>query len=748
EPSPEASKNILLRRVSLDLTGLPAPENIARQFLQDNSPEAYPRLVDSLLATPAFGERWAAVWLDLARYSDTKGYESDYRRNVWRYRDWVIQTFNSGMPYDQFLTQQMAGDLLAAKLPPTSPEAENRWLATTYHRLSSTNDEGGTDNEEFRTAAVIDRVATTWQGLLGTSFACAQCHGHPYDPIRHEEYYQFLAFFNNTRDEDLPEEYPLLRHFSEAELERLKGLQTWVSGQVSPEKAQEIATFVRTWQPSINTLSADSMQNADLYGAFMGLRHEGSARLRHVNLTGKNELLFRFYSNHKGGRLQVRLDRADGQLLFEKTFAQAVDKWRIESLNFKEVAGVHDLFFSYSNPKIKLADVGVLVDWLRFQKPFPGKSKPGYEAQHAAFQELVAAEVKTTPILFENPPDQRRTTRIFDRGNWLTPTDTVSPGTPGLFSPLKSASPDRLVLANWLVSKDNPLTARTLVNRLWAELFGQGIAPTLEDLGSQGIPPTHPELLDWLAWRFMNDHKWNFKAMLRELVLSATYRQDSKATPELLAADPQNQWLARGSRVRLSAEQVRDQALAVSGILSKKMYGEPVMPFQPEGIWKSPYNGDVWKLSEGEDRHRRSVYTFWKRSSPYPSAMIFDAADRNVCSARRVRTNTPLQALVTLNDEVFFEAACHLGAWMKQQKGNAAAQISAGYERVIGQAASQEKLAVFEKLHQAALAEFQSEKASAGDFLRLLEGTKDAETAALSVVGNAMLNLDEFVMKN
>ena len=743
KPSPEAPKNTLLRRVSLDLTGLPAPEHIAQQFMADNSPTAYAWLVDSLLASPAFGERWASVWLDIARYSDSKGYEKDSGRNVWRYRDWLISAFNRDMPYDWFLREQMAGDLAPGV-------QDDSYIATTFHRLTSTNDEGGTDNEEFRTAAVIDRVATIWQGVLGTTFACAQCHGHPYDPIRHEEYYQFMALFNNTRDEDTRDDYPVLRHLSGEALGKLDSLKTWATTQVSPEKAHEIYTFIRTWQPSLNGIQADSLRNADLYDqAYLGLRRNGSARLRNVHLDGRNELVFRYYSNQEGGRWSIRLDRSDGPLLFEKSLASTSGKWRIEHLEFNEVPGVHDLFFSYANPKIDPTNLGVQFDWLHFGEKFPGEGRPGYLEQKAAFWELVTAPAEATPVLFENPVDMHRPTRIFDRGNWLTPTDTVQPGLPGIFAQIPAGTPpDRLAFAHWLTSPENPLTARTMVNRLWAELFGHGIVFSLEDLGSQGTPPTHPELLDWLAGRLMYDHKWSLKVMLKEMVMAATYRQDSRATAAQIQADPYNEWFSRASRIRLSAEQLRDQALAVSGLLSKKMYGPPVMPYQPEGIWKTPYSGEQWNISDGEDRHRRSVYTFWKRSAPYPSAMIFDSAAKDVCTARRVRTNTPLQVLVTLNDEVFFEAACHLAGWMKKQgNGDVTEQIRGGYERVAGRSASPEKLAVFERLYQTALAEFQSGTSNPAEFLHLPDGGKDAETAALAVVANGLLNLDEILMR-
>jgi hypothetical protein len=750
QPSAEAPKSVLLRRLSLDLTGLPAPEQLANRFLNDDSPQAYEWLVDSLLAQASFGERWASIWLDLARYSDSKGYEVDSRRDVWRYRDWVIRAFNRNLPYDEFLRRQMAGDLIAASSEWSDEQTDELYLATTFHRLTSTNDEGGSDNEEFRTAAVIDRVSTVWEGVLGTTFACAQCHGHPYDPIRMEEYYGVMAFFNNTRDEDTREDYPVLRHFSAEQLQRLEQLRSWVKTEVSPEKAREIYTFLRTWQPSLNSLRADSMVNADLYAqGYMGLRHKGSARMKGVELSGRHELLFRYFSSHAGGRLRIRLDRPDGPLLLDHVLAATENSWKISRVSFREWQGVHDLFFSYENPRISPSDLGVQFDWLRLGQSFPGAGKPGFQEQQDVFFELLNAAVESTPVLFENPADMHRPTHIFDRGNWLTPTAVVQPGLPAIFRhPKADSAADRAGFADWLTSTDNPLTSRTIVNRLWAELFGRGIAFTLEDLGSQGIPPTHPELLDWLAWQFMHQHDWSIKDMLREMVLSATYRQDSRTSPGAIDADPYNEWYGRGPRVRLSAEQLRDQALAVSGLLSNKMYGPPVMPFQPPGIWKTPYSGEEWKISEGEDKYRRSIYTFWKRSAPYPSAMIFDSAAKDVCAARRVRTNTPLQALVTLNDEVFVEAAGHLARWMCRQKGSPGDQIGAGYARVTGWQAGAAKVAVLKQLYDTSLASFRSGDSDAAVLPYLPDEGRNAQTAAMAVVANALLNLDEVMVKN
>ena len=477
KPSPEADRYTLIRRLYLDLIGLPPPLEAVDAFVADPNPASYERLVEELLNSPHYGERWASLWLDLARYADSKGYEADRLRSIWPWRDWVIRALNDNLPYDRFTILQLAGDLL--------PEAgRDELIATGFHRNTMTNDEGGTDDEEFRDAAVKDRVATTGQVWMGLTWGCAQCHNHKYDPISKKEFYQLYAFFNQTEDSDKMDDRPRLK--------------------------------------------------------------------------------------------------LDGNV--------------------------------------------------------------------------------TTLILRELPAEQRRQTRVHQRGNFLDPGEPVEPDVPAAFHPFPDGAPrNRLGLAQWLVDKRNPLTARVAVNRFWARLFGTGLVETEEDFGNQGAPPSHPELLDWLATEFMR-LDWDMKALLRTIVLSATYRQSSDVSPELLERDRFNRLLARGPRVRLEAEIVRDQMLAVSGLLSRKMFGPPVMPLQPEGVWQVVYSRDRWETSSGEDRYRRALYTFRRRTSPYPALMSFDAPSGEVCTLRRIRTNTPLQALVNLNDPLALEAASALAA--------------------------------------------------------------------------------------
>ncbi|HVZ57607.1 MAG TPA: DUF1553 domain-containing protein [Chitinophagaceae bacterium] len=744
QPSPQADKRTLLRRASFDLTGLPAPKSLADQFLQDPSDQAYGRLLDSLLASPRFGEKWASLWLDLARYADTKGYERDDSRSIWRYRDWVIRSFNADKPYDRFLTEQIAGDLLPGA-------TDEQLIATAFHRNTMTNDEGGTDNEEFRTAAVIDRVNTTWEALLGTTFACVQCHSHPYDPFRHEEYYRFMAFFNDTRDEDTQADYPLLRAYPDSAARRLDSVLAWVRRASDPDRERELRDLLKTWQPAYNSLTCDQFVNSELSDTkWLAFRNRAVCRLRQVDLDQRTELIFRYAGYVPEGTWSIHLDRPDGPVLATIPLPRTRNGWEIARHALAPAAGLHDLYFTYSSPYLKKPeDNGALFDWFYFGREFPGKGRPGYAAAERSFWDLLRMEVPTTPVMMDNPPYMHRKTYVFERGNWLVKGDPVEPDVPQSLNPLPAGAPrNRLGLAMWLVSPQNPLTSRTIVNRLWEQLFGSGLAETLEDLGTQGIPPTHPELIDWLSWRLMHEDHWSLKQLLREIMLSATYRQDSRVSPAQLQADPANKWYGRGPRVRLSAEEIRDQALAVSGLLSDKMYGPSVFPYQPRGIWLSPWNGAEWKKSEGEDQYRRAVYTYWKRTAPYPGMLTFDGAPREVCTARRIRTNTPLQALTTLNDSAYMEAARRL-AWRIRQDvaASPARQISLLFEEALGRPIDPGSLAILEKLYATALADY---RARPGNAVRMAggRGEEAAAGAALAVVANAVFNLDEFITKN
>jgi hypothetical protein len=739
-PAAEADKSTLVRRVYLDLIGLPPTRAQAQNFLNDNRPDAYEKVVDELLASPHFGERWASWWLDMARYSDTKGYERDAGRTIWRYRDWVIRAFNRDMPFDQFSTEQLAGDLLP------NP-SDDQLIATAFHRNTMNNDEGGTEDEEFRVAAVIDRVNTTWEVWQSTTMGCVQCHTHPYDPFVHEEYYTSMAFFNNTRDEDTNSEHPNLRTYSEADEEKLQRVREWIQEHAGAEEALETKLFLKTLEPKYHPHDFDEFINGELIDTkWLGIRPGGSARLAQIRLDGITHLFMNYSTNHVGGSFEVRLDKLNGPVISEGKIVKSGRPNKTFSFPVKTIEGKHDLYFIFKNPTIPGDKPVCAVDWFAFRPDLAGQGDPAYADINRSIMDLLNAKVEKTPIMIENNPDQFRSTHIFERGNWLATGEEVRPGVPESLNQFPEGQPyNRLGFARWLFDEENPLTARAAVNRFWEQIFGNGIVETLEDFGTQGATPTHPELLDWLALRFMNEHEWSIKKLLKDIVMSATYRQDSRLTEEHLEKDPANRYLARGPRVRLSAEQIRDQALAISGLLSKKIFGKSVMPYQPEGVWNSVYNGEEWIQSEGEDLYRRSVYTYMKRTSPYPSMMMFDGSSREVCVSRRVRTNTPLQALVTLNDSSFVVAARHFAKNMMSAADDPVAQITAGYQSLLGSAMPMSKAVVFTDLYKHALQRYGENQAAA----KKLTATDDAspELAAMTVVANAMLNLDEVIMK-
>ena len=744
--SKEADKRTILRRLSLDLTGLPASDNIAAFFLRDDRPEAYERLVDTLLSSPQYGERWTALWMDLSRYADSKGYERDDARSIWRYRDWLVKSFNEDKPYDKFLIEQMAGDLLPGA-------TDENLIATAFHRNTMTNDEGGTDNEEFRTAAVIDRVNTTWEVLMGTTFACVQCHSHPYDPFRHEEYFKFMALLNDTRDEDTYAEYPLLHEFKGEDSVKLRVLSEWLTANATANEKEKIIRFLKTRQPAINSLRADSFYNSELSDTkWLVMRKNGVSRLRQVDLTGHNRLLIRFEARGDGGILSIRIDSAKGTEISRLKIPATTGGFNHMEVPISTVGGIHDIHLVYQNPTLTDSNAnGIRFDWFHFTKDFPGVGKVGYDSAVSSYRQLLdSRKFTSTPILLDNPEDMHRRTFVFEKGSWLVPGKEVSPDVPSTLPPLpKDAPRNRFGLALWLTGTDNPLTARTMVNRVWEQLFGQGIVETLEDLGTQGIPPTHRELLDHLSWKFMHDHGWSVKKLLKEIVMSATYRQDSKTDEKLRRMDPFNRWYARGPRVRLTAEQVRDQSLAVSGLLSNKMYGPSVMPYQPEGIWQSPYNGQSWNKSSGEDQYRRAIYTHWKRTGPYPSIISFDGSAREVCISRRIRTNTPLQALTLLNDPASLEAARHLSFRLLDRLGNDPGKvIDAAYLRATGRPIGREQKKALEKLYGDAVQRFQKNPAKTCEMTGLQDQYNKPDAAALVVVSNAILNLDEVLTKN
>jgi len=748
EPSAAADKATLLKRLSIDIMGMPTAPLLAEKFLKNSGGISDEAFVDSLLASPHFGERWASMWMDLARYADTKGYERDSYRNIWKYRDWLIKAFNSDKPYNDFLIEQLAGDLL--------PDAtDEQFIATAFHRNTMTNDEGGTDNEEFRTAAVMDRASATWEGLMSTTFACVQCHSHPYDPFTHDEYYKFLAFFNNSRDEDTYEDYPVIRLMDTADSLKLLHITNWLIKNNYAAAAKETKLFLRTWQPATYSLQADAFINCELNDTkWLAFRNNASARLKHINLENKTRFMFRYKGMISGGTVTLHLDSGMGPVLAKIKMPPTKDgKWEIGYFDFAPTIGTHDIYFSYTNPTLTDPDKsGMMYDWFYFTNPFPGQDKPDYDSTLANYWQLVKKNIPAMPVMFDNPADMFRPSYVFERGNWLVKGKQVQADIPASLGGLPEGLPrNRLGLALWLTDKKNPLTARTMVNRIWEQVFGAGLVETLEDLGTQGADPTHKELLDHLSYKFMFEYNWSIKKLLKEIVMSATYRQASKVSDEVLEKDPFNRFYSRGSRVRLSAEQIRDQALAISGLLSEKMYGPGVMPWQPEGIWMSPWNGEYWKTSNGEDRYRRAIYTFWKRTAPYPSMMSFDGAGREVCTSRRIRTNTPLQALVTLNDSGYIDMAKHFALRMlakSADKNNVKEVIEVGYELMMYKQIAGAKLKLLEDLYQTSLQRFKEDKTKTCEMVGEQGESTTPELAALIVVANAMLNLDDLITKS
>ncbi len=668
-PSAAADRSTLIRRVSLDLTGLPPTPGLMDAFVKDESPQAYERLVDRFLASPGYGEKWALVWLDLARYADTKGYEKDRRREMWPYRDWLIGAINGDMPFGQFTIEQLAGDLLAN---PT----QSQLIATAFNRNTMTNQEGGVDAEEFRIVAVKDRVDTTVQVWMGLTMGCAKCHSHKYDPITQREYYQFLAFFDQSEDANRGNEAPTI-----------------------PVLADE-----------------DKRQND----------------LIHAQIAP----------------LKKRLDTQTPEL------DSAMERWE---------KGLGD---SEANPKLPAlpAEIAAIVALPSDERTEAHRTKlaahfrsiaPELEPLRAQMEQLRKKLIVPVPlpVMRDLPIAKKRITHIHNRGSFLDPGEAVEPVVLGSLHPWPADAPkNRLGMAQWIVSTDNPLTARVLVNRYWAQFFGTGIVETEEDFGTQGQPPSHPELLDWLTTEFTRGGG-SMKALCKTIVMSSTYRQSSRVSADLIAKDRFNRLLARGPRVRLDAEAVRDNALAISGLLSPKVGGPSVMPYQPDGIWASVYSTEKWITSPGEDRHRRGLYTFVKRTSPYPSMLAFDGTSRETCTVRRITTNTPLQSLVTMNDPVYVEAAQALARKVMAEGGpTVAARAGFAIRQALLRSATSQEIEKLARLHGSRLAWYADHLEEAAKFATNPIGALPAdvpaqEAAAWTSVCNVVLNLDETLTK-
>ena len=988
--SPEADRATLARRVALDLTGLPPTLAEVESFERDNSPDAYVRFVDRLLSKPAFGEHWARMWMDLARYADSAGYPSDPGRSIWAFRDYVIRSFNQNKPFDQFTIEQLAGDLLP------DPTEEQR-IATAFHRNTMTNNEGGTSDEEFRNAAVIDRVNTTWSVWLGSSMACAQCHTHKFDPITQNEYFRFFALLNQTEDADRNDEAPLHSFYLPEENEARKRLEQKLAGLEERFKKPSAAwtqgfaawdsSFPRSvqWQGPVpkavrslrgastlvredgsvlmgatekgndrylvdlpmadstwSALKLETVADAKLPGGGASHGANGAfvldalratlipggitgrpARFVRVELTGPTRPLqvaelevfaggknvaqhaTASASPHNGDAVAARA--VDGRSTGEGTalitrgekpgeFVELdlgaivrVEKLRLTiptlggyylggfkatlldenrkpvwtkvegdlreaSIEFEPQEGV-DLKFRavYATSAAGAFELNAVASikpkdpanrnkgWniansvktqgltLILEKPIQTKAgdvlrveldqqtrkkeqhlasfalrltgDPGaelaaeiptnmaaiafiasekrtpqqtaqwqdfyvrhYAPEAKAERESLAASKKeldelkpnTVPILRELPADKQRVTKVQLRGNFQNLGEEVQPGVPAVFPPIMAADgskPNRLDMAKWIVSPENPLTARVVVNRFWEAVFGVGIVRTSEEFGAQGEMPLHADLLDWLATEFIRTG-WDMKGFLKLLVTSAAYRQSSLVTPEAQEKDPENRFLARGPRFRSSAEVLRDQALFAGGLLSSKLYGKPVRPPKPDlGLSTAFGRGNDWIPSTGEDRYRRAIYTEIRRNSPYPSFATFDAPNREVCTLRRGRTNTPLQALVTLNDPAFIEAAQGLARRVFMEAGaDREHRIRHAFRIVLSRGPSDHELRSLGQLLEESRQRFSSDKEraikmAADPIGPIPNGTDPVELASWTVLSNVLLNLDETLMR-
>ncbi len=858
KPSPEASKETLIRRVSLDLTGLPPTPAEADAFLQDTSPNAYEKVVDRLLKSPRYGERMAARWLDAARYADTNGYQYDGERVMWRWRDWVIDAFNRNEPYNQFALEQLAGDLL--------PNAtQDQIIATGFNRNHRANTEDGIIPEEYAVEYVADRVDTTSTVFLGTTLGCARCHNHKYDPFTQKEYYQVFAYFNNVPELGRAYKFgnspPMIEAPTDAEKQKLAVLDAKIGALrsslerrstqlASDEKRWEKAAPEERWAPAPGMEAAKFVEQPQAFDGKTAIevpkaglfdiedRWTISAWIQpDANVDGS--LVSRMQDEPKGKGYGVHLDH--GKLHVNLTDVWADDAIRIETEQSITPNQWHHIAVTYTGSRMaeglrvyvdgKLAPVKVLLDTLyrpftnnaknfpqplrigtgwgpdrRFRgsmeqvrvysrvlngdelaalalretareiaaKPVKQRSDAEQFALRSMFLESGASEdVRATTLSLQNlmlerealertfptvmvmaERPQRRDTFLLVRGAYDKPGDKVEPGVPAALPPLPKGAPNnRLGFAQWVVDPANPLTARVMVNRFWQMYFGTGIVKTVEDFGVQGELPSHPELLDWLATEFVRSG-WNMKAIQKLIVMSATYRQSSKVTPELLQRDPENRLLARGPRIRLAPEMVRDQALAAAGLLVEKLGGPSVRPYQPAGLWKEvSMQGVDYQQEHGENLYRRSLYTFWKRTSAPPQMMNFDAAGRESCVVRETRTDTPLQALDLMNDVTFLEAARFIGQRMLKEGGaDDRSRLSYGFRLVLARAPSAQEMEILLDGLRYHRDRFATRPQDAEALLKLGESPADAGLnprvlASYASIASLILNMDEAITK-
>jgi hypothetical protein len=644
QPSPAADRITLIRRLSLDLRGLPPAPDEVDQFLHDSAPDAYERLVETFLASPQYGEQWGRHWLDVARYADSNGYSIDAPRSIWRYRAWVIDALNRDLPFDQFVVEQLAGDML----PNATIEQK---IATGFHRNTQINQEGGIDQEQFRIESILDRVNTTGAAFLGLTIGCCQCHDHKFDPLTQKEFYGLFAFFNNAEEPELPLASP-------EEIEGAKRVDAKMAAYVAALPDQDGAIWDRSlaWERSLTPAQRQAQSQA------------------------------------------VR-----------EVFDTPVEKRTIEQKEMILTAYVEQAAENKAHQKV--------LKELRATKP----------------------KIPTTMIVGELPKPRR--TYLFVKGDFTRDGGTVEPAVPAVLHPLETnGTPNRLDLAKWMVDPKNPLLARVTVNRLWQQYFGKGIVETENDFGTQGSPPTHPELLDWLATEFMAQG-WSLKTMHRLIVNSATYRQSSRSRPELNGIDPNNRLLARQNRLRVDAEVVRDCALAASGLLNLKLGGPSVFPPIPEGVMSLGQLRREWKASVGDDRYRRGLYTFYYRATPPPALAVFDEPDGFSTCTRRLRSDTPLQALTLLNDAQFYELAQGLATRLfREECQTDQARLELAFRLCVARAPKPEEKRTLQDL-------LAKQLAAKDVACNAPPGIDTGQFAAWTTIARVLLNLDETITR-
>ena len=703
-PSPEADRATLFRRATLDLLGVAPSPNELHEFLNDAAPDAYERLIDRLLASPHFGERWGRDWLDAARYADSNGYTRDQPRTIWKYRDWVVDAFNRNLPFDEFVIEQLAGDML--------PNARlDQIVATGFHRNTLINEEGGTDAEQFRIEAVVDRVNTTGTVFLGLTVGCCQCHDHKYDPLSQREYYQLMAFFNNAAfnggDPAAPRiDVPSREQFERGEPERQKTIRAEIAKLDKEIKAstEAILNDQYEWEKTLTDDDKKKLPFNVKNGVDLPPRDRSAVHKRDVDAHFRRQPVAR----EKYPQLEQ------------------IAKLRTDEPKFPSTMVMQEL------PKPRDTFIHLRGDFLRKG----AKVEPAVPA--------VLGKV------------EGRGSRVEGQKEEPLPDAPSSP---------PSSPSTRLDLARWLTAPDNPLTARVTTNRIWQKYFGRGLVETENDFGTQGTPPSHPELLDWLASEFtasslsssdpqpstLNPQlPWDTKRFHRLLVTSATYRQSSRHRPELAESDPVNKLLARQSRLRLDAEIIRDAALAASGLLTTELGGPPVYPPQPDGVFDFTQDKKPWKTATGSDRHRKAMYTQLWRSSLYPAMTVFDFPDANVTCTRRVRSNTPLQSLTLANDLTFIEFSRGLASrLLSAPMSDDSQRITLACEICLSRTPSSQELARLRGYLDEQRSHFASDLKSATDFAPkpLPADVAAPEAAAWMAVSRVLMNLDEFITR-